>query len=423
MTSFTTLTATRFGGTAHRVVFGVFALVLVALELLSIWDIGTINVPTAIWLVVGYGLLAFTGWMPLVGGTLYTVATLVAIVAPSQTLALAFPLLGVFIVGGEWISRGWYAAAGVVLAITATVDAMHSGSPVVSLAGMTFGIALSVTLGLALRWNTQRLGRLRDQADSARRAAESAQLEVRREIASTLHDTLASDLTRLIVGTQSLSRTTTDPLAAEDSQALTDTARQAMVHLRALMASALPDQQGEPEPLREVIATCTTMLAGRDITLGTRHSPDVEVGLTKRQRTALALVVREGTTNVLKFARAGSHAELSIGSPHEGAVAVTLINEIDPASERSPGTLSGGFGLDNVTSRIAAEGGTVQYGSRGGSWVLAVTLPRTRTSQEGAPVEDPAPAEEGGGSGVRTAGTEDLGPQIARTPGISPPRP
>lgn len=57
------------------------------------------------------------------------------------------------------------------------------------------------------------------------------------------------------MGTQSLSRTTTDPLAAEDSDALTETARQAMVHLRALMSSALPDSSSEPDPITDVITT------------------------------------------------------------------------------------------------------------------------------------------------------------------------
>lgn len=393
----------RVGSVAHRLTFGAFAVVLVGLELLSIWDVGSLNAVTVVWLVVGYGLLAFTGWKPLLGGTLYTVATLVATVAPAQTITLAFPLLGVFVVGGEWISRGWYAAAGVMLAMTATVDALHSGSPVVSLAGMVFGIALSVALGLALRWNGTRLARLRDQADSARRSAESAQFEVRREIASTLHDTLVADLVRLIVGTQSLSRTTTDPLAAEDSDALTETARQAMVHLRALMSSTLPDSSSEPDPIADVITTCTTMLAGRDITLESECPADIEEHLTKRQRNLLALVIREGSTNVLKYARQGSQANLTVEKPHDGGVAVMLVNDIDPASEQSLGSLSGGFGLDNVSSRVAREGGTLKYGSRGSTWVMAVLVPSTprppaRQAPESLPAEgvpdSPAVTEE-----------------------------
>lgn len=377
MTPLTSRTPTMapISGVAHRVTFGVLAVVLVALELLSRWGGSTPNTPTSVWLVVGYGLLALTGWVPLVGGTLYTVATLVAIVAPDDVLVLGFAMIGVFAVAGEWISRGWYAAAGLIMALSATVDAIHSGYPSVSLIGFLLGAVVSVTLGLSLRWNHNRVAQLEDQATSARHTAESAQLDVRREIAATLHDTLVEDLVRLIVGTQALTRTTTDPLAAEDSRALTETARQAMVHLRALMSSALPDQSGRPDPVGEVVATCQKMLAGREITLAAALPPDLEACLGTRQRDVLALVIREGSTNILKFARAGSRATLTIDTPHEGGAAVSLVNDIDPVNEQAHASLSGGFGLDNVSARVAAEGGTVQYGSRGATWVLTAMIP------------------------------------------------
>lgn len=372
------------GDAARRVGFGVLAVVLVVAEVVSGGSPDHLGAFTVEWLVIGYGLLALTGWLPATAGLLYAVVTFVAILAPSDTLIVAFPLIGAFAVAGDWISRSWYLPAALALATTNTADILLSDSTGITTVGALLGVWASIGVGLGLRWNSARLAGLHREAESAHRAAEAAQVEVRREIASTLHDTVVADLVRLLVASQSLTRTTTDPQAAEDAHALTDTARDAMVHLRALMSSTLPDQSTQPEPLAQVIATCQTMLAGRSIALDTEVPPSLDTSLTRRQRSLVALVVREAATNVLKYARPGTHADLSIETPPGGGIAVAATNEIDPARDHARATLGGGFGLDNLTAQVAREGGTVQYGFRGASWLLAVLIPATPPDRGGA---------------------------------------
>ncbi|MCI1788214.1 MAG: hypothetical protein LKI58_09130 [Actinomyces sp.] len=371
------------GGVARRAGFGALAVVLVVAELVSGGGPGQLGAFTIEWLITGYGLLALTGWLPATGGLLYTIATCLAILAPSDTLMVVFPLIGVFAVAGDWISRSWYLPAVLVLAATNAADVLLSDSRSTTFLGAFLGICASIGVGSGLRWNSTRLTTAHQEAESARRAAETAQMEVRREIAATLHDTVVADLVRLLVASQSLTRTTTDPQAAEDSRALTSTARDAMVHLRALMSSTLPDQSSQPEPLTQVIATCQTMLQGRSITLDTEVPPDLGPSLTRRQRALVALVVREAATNILKYARAGTHADLTIETPPDGGIAILATNQIDPARDHARATLGGGFGLDNLTAQVAREGGTLQYGSRGASWLLAVLIPATPSDQGG----------------------------------------
>lgn len=372
------------GDAARRVGFGVLAVVLVVAEVVSGGSPDHLGAFTVEWLVIGYGLLALTGWLPATAGLLYAVVTFVAILAPSDTLMVGFPLLGVFAVAGDWISRGWYVPAAAVLLLSSVSQFASSPNQGASALEAFLGVMMSIGVGLGLRWNRARLAGLHLEAESAHRAAEAARGEVRREIASTLHDTVVADLVRLLVASQSLTRTTTDPQAAEDARALTDTARDAMVHLRALMSSALPDQSTQPEPLAQVIATCQTMLAGRSIALDTEVPPSLDPSLTRRQRSLVALVVREAATNVLKYARPGTHADLSIETPPDDGIAVMVTNEIDPARDHARATLGGGFGLDNLTAQVAREGGTVQYGSRGASWLLAVLIPATPPDRGGA---------------------------------------
>ena len=368
------------GDAARRVGFGVLALVLVVAEVVSGGSPDHLGAFTVEWLVIGYGLLALTGWLPATAGLLYTVATIIAILAPSDTLMVGFPLLGVFAVAGDWISRGWYVPTAAALLLSSVSQFASSPNQGASALETFLGITMSIGVGLGLRWNSDRLAGLHREAESARRAAEAAQVEVRREIASALHDTVVADLVRLLVASQSLTRTTTDPQAAEDARALTDTARDAMVHLRALMSSTLPDQSTQPEPLAQVIATCQSMLQGRSITLDTDIPPDVDNSLTRRQRNLVALIVREATTNIFKYARAGTHANLTIEVPDEGGLALMVTTEIDPAHDHARATLGGGFGLDNLTAQVARDSGTLQYGSRGASWLLTAMIPPTPTA-------------------------------------------
>ncbi|MDN6429488.1 MAG: hypothetical protein L0J79_06690, partial [Propionibacterium sp.] len=116
------------GGVARRVGFGVLAAVLLVAELVSGGSPAHLSAFTVEWLIIGYGLLALTGWLPATAGLLYTVATLAAILAPSDTLMVAFPLIGAFAVAGDWISRSWYVPAALALATTNTADILLSDS-------------------------------------------------------------------------------------------------------------------------------------------------------------------------------------------------------------------------------------------------------------------------------------------------------
>ncbi len=364
------------GSVSRRIAFGALAPLLVPLEFLTLWlSSGTLNVFTAEWILLSYALLALTGWLPATGGTLFTIVTLTGVLLPDSTLHTTFTLLGIYAVAADWVSRRWYLPALLVIASTETIQLMRSANPLADVAGLIFGTASAIAIGLVLQWNHKHVEDLETRAEEARLAASRAGEAVRHDLTVNLHDTVAQDLTRIIVASQSIARRTTDAQAGEDTEALGELARHAMRQVRALIDDAGLSHPDPAEPLAEVLTTCQTMLAGRSITLAAELPDDADTAHSLRQRTVLALAFREGSTNIFKYARAGSRATLTLEDLDEGAVALTMVNDIDPASDDVRATLAGGFGLENLITQAARESGRVQFGSNGGRWVLTMMLP------------------------------------------------
>ncbi|MGO4422995.1 sensor histidine kinase, partial [Streptomyces sp. MCAF7] len=117
-------------------------------------------------------------------------------------------------------------------------------------------------------------------------------------------------------------------------------------------------------------------------------------------RSALAWVVREGTTNVLRHAEAARcTVRVQVGRAADGGRTAVLVMENDGVPEaepRVPGTSNGtsGNGLKGLRERLAPLGGTLWSGpGEGGTYRLRAELPlagherpETNNRHEGAGV-------------------------------------
>lgn len=418
------------GSRARRIVFGGLAGVLLLLEVLSWYAAGGSPDGLSVEPLVASCLaLAFTGWLPATGGALYVLVTATVLVVPTPNL-ITFPLVGIFAVVAEWISRRWYLQAVVALALVQVPQFLTSQRPLADLVGLVLGLAIAVPIGFGVQWSEERAGVLRQEVRVSQVAAESAAALVRRDLNLALHDTVAQDLVRIIVAGQSAARRTTDPQTAEEVQELSELARDAMRHVRALMGDVGVGHTDPVQPLGDVLGTCQATLAGRAITLDAELPEDIDSACSLRQRSVLGLVLREGTTNILKYARVGSTAHLSVEVLEDGTVAMTMANLIDPAADDARGALSGGYGLDSLTERAAREGGSLQFGSNGGTWLLSVTVPRIPVPDEAgspastlrAPSRVPGDGRVAGSTprpapGVPGSSADEGGPAAPGTPG------
>lgn len=353
--------------------FAVIAGILLLIEVLVSRGSDTLNLE---WLVVGYRSLALTGWLPGPCGAVYLVFTLVGIVLPSDLLHASVPMLGVYAVAADWISRRWYLPASTGLVLLETAQILESPAPQLEVVGALLGMSLATAVGLRVQWSQARVADLEIRAEASRQEAQRAHQIVRDEIAATLHDTVAADLTRVIVTAQSMVRRAPDAGSAMEAGALEEVARDALVHLRALMNTTLSGQASSPQSLEDVVATCRTMLGARGVILDAEPLTIFEQACPLRQLSMLALVLREGSTNALKYARAGSTVGLSFERSEDGSIGLTMVNDIDVVDDIASDVLSGGFGLRNLSTRIALEGGRMHFGSNAGRWMLAAVIPR-----------------------------------------------
>lgn len=357
----------------RQILFVAAAAILLLSELLSGPVSDGIGRYSLIWAVGSCLLLAASAWSPAIGGSLYSGLTVIGICLPREVLSLALPMVGIYVLGVDWIARGWALPATAILLSSELAQLSQSSTPRADIVGAALGVTFTLVIGAVLRWGRRQRAALEEHAH---RVASEAELSVRHSLAAALHDDVASELVRVILTSSGIARGATDPELASEIEELGDRARIALGRLRALMAES--GEGGPPtasEPFGQIIHTCRAMLSGRDIDLVSEVVGDVDSSCTARQRAILAGAVREGATNTLKFARPGSTARLVVELLPDGAVDLMLASEMPPPPAIDHGVLSGGLGLENLSIRVAGEGGRVLFGPNHGSWVLTLSLP------------------------------------------------
>ncbi|MFT3971081.1 MAG: histidine kinase [Micropruina sp.] len=252
----------------------------------------------------------------------------------------------------------------------------HSPSPQPAADGVFYPI-IGAMLGLA----TQHFQRLLNSSDrrlaSAASRHDAARDDVRRELAGELHDIVAHQLS-LITMQAGAYRGETDPaglrvgidrVAAINASAQADLAL--LLHVMRAPVSAQPDADaGWLSPTAAAAAAVGTMReAGHQV----RTEVDARVdGADPTTRKTAARIVREATTNILRYAPHGAECSIRM-VPNGDLLELTVENPLPDRPRLSPH--STGLGLFGLEERARITGGTFSAGPSGGRWQVAAQLP------------------------------------------------
>ena len=241
---------------------------------------------------------------------------------------------------------------------------------------VTFSIALGLWItSIAVRSHERQrlLDELRATQDELAMVSRDAGVSSERErLAREIHDTIAQDLTGLVLTTQRARRELADgalPALDEQLAILEENARSALAETRALVAATAP------------IGLATGGIGDALDRLGARFARETGLALSvsatglpaldRDTEVVLLRCAQEGLANVRKHARAGA-ASLTVAADDDE---VTL--EVrDDGGGFDPGTVPAGFGLSGMRERLALVDGRLAVASGATGTTLTVTLPR-----------------------------------------------
>ncbi|HET6391727.1 MAG TPA: histidine kinase [Blastococcus sp.] len=313
---------------------------------------------------------------------------------PHRTVVAAFAAAGVMAAAGVWAFSGgepspevpWSVAVplGLVLTVCSTVwttrqlaphaatvgllsgiAAYLDGTPLPAVAAQAFALFIAVlAVVLAFRVSVWVLDVVREMARSRGVALQLAVAEERLRFARDLHDVMGRDLSTIAVKSQLAGALVRrgQPGAAEELDDISRIAEGSLREVRELVRGyRSADLGGELAGARSVLRA-----AGVACTVS---GEDDGAALPEQLQTALAWVVREAVTNVLRHSRA-TQCTISV-TVTEREVELLVVNDGTEATDARWGN-----GLTGLAERLATVDGRLRAGADGDRFVLAATLSR-----------------------------------------------
>lgn len=321
----------------------------------------------------GAASLAFVLW-----------GSLAANASASTTFLVVIPL-------ADWISRDWWkGAAGGFIAYWIT-NLIGTSRPDLEPAALTLISLLAISLGLAMRGGVRAREEARLRVEAAQAEGRAQADEVRGEIALMLHDSVATDLTRVLTLARVLRPQLHESAQVALAKEIEESATDSMNSLRALVGSLRQTPSSSSDATSAGAADLVPpterwgrVLATRGISLSTRgitwQEARLAVGDSEWELAAIA--VQESLVNIVKYAKAGSEASLELSLDQDSLV-VELVSRTADEQPDQGGALSGGQGLNGLATRASALGGELVAGDLNGRWLVALTVPR-RTDPHGS---------------------------------------
>ena len=230
------------------------------------------------------------------------------------------------------------------------------------------------SISILIRSAKERLEEMQREADRSKEIAAELIQQLRRDIADSLHDDLAADLTRMLIISRSIKLPSGDD--CDRILDLQDRTQQALAHLRALIHN-LAVSKGPPreEPsLQEIVDSSASTLSQREIILDADLDGIEKIPSLHRSEPGRLLVafIRENTLNALKY-----------NSPHD-LVSLFVEQEQDTLfisfsspwhDQKVPEEMHGGYGLWALQDRFENAGGSLSSNRIGASWTVLASLP------------------------------------------------
>ena len=293
---------------------------------------------------------------------------------------IAFPLLWYFASGlrNAVITNALLAVSvgvGYFVGLGATRNAFFNASLVeaISLAG-SLAIGLWITrISVESESRERLLVQLREtQAQLAAVSRDAGVMGERERLAREIHDTIAQDLTGLVLLAQRTRRElqSGSPTVGETLDLLEDSARSALAETRSLVAASAPVglAEGGIRAALDRLAVRFGRETGIAVTVAGEAPP-----LDRDTEVVLLRCAQEGLANVRKHS-AASNATLELAADD---ASVTLI-VTDDGGGFDPAAAIDGYGLSGMRDRLTLVGGTLAVDSAPGAGAsLTAVLPRS----------------------------------------------
>lgn len=268
----------------------------------------------------------------------------------------------------NWVGMPGFLAGSALLALPAIPGRLAAGAVVASMAvaqafytGQTIDvvyITLSTTLTALLVYGLTRLASLVTELHEARtELADMAVAAERLRFARDLHDLLGYSLSSITLKTELTHRLVHKNPAR---------ARSELVEILSIVRQALADVRVVSSGYRalsldEECKSVRSTLGAADITV--EMDADYH-DLPVRVATVIATVLREGVTNLLRHSKA-DHCVIEIRTDEEHAAIDVVNNGVPTRHDELPGATAvpiadfGGSGINNLSARVSALGGTL----------------------------------------------------------------
>lgn len=220
---------------------------------------------------------------------------------------------------------------------------------------------------------------VRHYLDKSDRMLRDRLRDQRRGIARDLHDTVAHSLSLIVMrAEQARLRGEID---ADDLYFIAATADRSIHDLRGMMA-LLRSDEAEPsreiwrvEPIQEVLPDAYARLRNAGFIPIVNVEGDLDK-LPLSANSALAKIVHESTTNVIKHAARGTECTLMLEVNDDDAeLIVTSVSRKGVIPKGSDGSKTPRMGVDGMRERVQALGGEFSASQSGLRWVTQVWLP------------------------------------------------
>ena len=244
-------------------------------------------------------------------------------------------------------------------------------------------ITLAVLIGLAIKFLIIRASKIQAKLREAEARQEEIRREERRDLARELHDVVAHHITVITMQIMAHRKTRDPEQLHETLRTIDDSAREALVELRALLDVLRADEGGDPQLSSDRIVTGPTLqeLVDKQVESLTtagfqirRASVDPRIdSLPFSLRTTCSRIVQESVTNIIKHARHGATCSLNVAlSPTEVTITITNNRSKTKATDRPAST---SYGLVGLRERATAVGGRYTAELRAEEWVVEAHIP------------------------------------------------
>lgn len=238
--------------------------------------------------------------------------------------------------------------------------------------GLLVGCLIGVNIGNRARYLAALMETSRQLWAEREQQAERAAAAERARIAREMHDVVSHSLTVMVALAEGATATTDAARAHAATAQIATTGRGALDQMRTMLGVLRDDTANPDAPLtplggdtvREAVTAARS--AGVPVVLRTMGEEIADLHV----RLAVARVVQEGLTNVIRHAPSAREVTVTIAST-ESAVDVEVVNDgvVEPAS-------TGGYGIRGLHERAARVGGSAQAGPLpDGRWHVRLTVP------------------------------------------------